>query len=118
MRGGPPGRAWAGSGHPGPPLAEPLCVLHPPDGKTLKISHQKSSAADAWRKTPERRDLSGRQKSAGEIPPPEGEIIAIVTTIELDFIGIIITITFIISIIITISTSFRCNILGRILCSS
>src|SRR3954453_2358104 len=32
------GRAWAGCGHPGPPLADPLRVLHPYDWKTLKIS--------------------------------------------------------------------------------
>ena len=47
------------------------------------------------------------------------EIIAITTTIELDFIGVIITIILIINTIITIiSTSSRCNILGWILCSS
>ena len=69
------------------------------------------SAASAGRKTTEREKLSGREKSAGEIPPQREEIVAIVTVIELDFIGIIIVI---ISITITIhlhsSTPFRCNI--------
>jgi hypothetical protein len=58
-----------------------------------------------------REKLSGRQKSAREIPSRRGEIIAIVITIALDFIGIIITIitsTF----ISTITTPSRCNILG------
>ncbi|KAK1609542.1 hypothetical protein QYE76_033215 [Lolium multiflorum] len=50
------------------------------------------TAASSRRKTPERKELSGRQKSAGEIPSRKGEIIAIVTAIELDFIGIIIII--------------------------
>jgi hypothetical protein len=49
------------------------------------------------------------QKSAGEIPSWRGEIIAIVITIALDFIGIItITSTF----IFTITMPSRCNILG------
>jgi hypothetical protein len=61
----------------------------------------------------EREKLSGRQKSAGEIPSRRGEIIAIVITIELDFIRIIISITIITStIIFTITTPSRCNILG------
>jgi hypothetical protein len=60
----------------------------------------------------EREKLSGRQKSAGEIPSREGEIIAIVITIELDLIGIIIIITSTSTFIITITTPSRCNILG------
>jgi hypothetical protein len=66
----------------------------------------------------EREKLSGREKSAGEIPSRRGEIVAIVITIALDFIGIIITIIIIIIIIIistfifTITTPSRCNILG------
>jgi hypothetical protein len=50
------------------------------------------------------RKLSGRQKSVGEIPSRRGEIIAIVTIIELGFIGIII-ITIITSTFITIVTT-------------
>jgi hypothetical protein len=61
----------------------------------------------------ERAKLSGRQKSVGEIPSWRGEIIAIVITIALDFIGIIITIIIITSTFIsTITTPSRCNILG------
>jgi hypothetical protein len=58
--------------------------------------------------------LSGKEKTAGEIPSRRGEIVAIVITIALDFIGIIIiTIINIISAFIsTITTSSRCNILG------
>jgi hypothetical protein len=54
-----------------------------------------------------REKLSGRQKSAREIPSRRGEIIAIVITIALDFIGII-TSTF----ISTITMPSRCNILS------
>ncbi|KAK1663754.1 hypothetical protein QYE76_051913 [Lolium multiflorum] len=44
---------------------------------------------------------------------PEGEIVAVITAIELDFIGIIITIISTTSTIITaVSTPSRCNILG------
>jgi hypothetical protein len=39
-------------------------------------------------KTPEREKLSGRQKSAGEIPSRRGEIVAIGIIIALDFIGV------------------------------
>jgi hypothetical protein len=59
----------------------------------------------------EREKLSGRQKSAWEIPSRRGEIVAIVITIALDFIEIIIiiiTITF----ISTITTPSHCNILA------
>jgi hypothetical protein len=62
--------------------------------------------------TRERKALC-RQKSAGEIPSRRGEIIAIVIIITLDFIGIIITIILITStLIFTITTPSRCNILG------
>ena len=43
------------------------------------------------------RKLSGSEKSAGEIPSRRGEIIAIATVIELDFIGIVIIISIVIS---------------------
>jgi uncharacterized membrane protein YvbJ len=67
----------------------------------------------------EREKLSGRQKSAEEIPSRRREIIAIVIIIVLDFIGTIITIIIIISTFIsTITMPYRCNILGRILSNS
>jgi hypothetical protein len=75
------------------------------------------TASSAGQKTPEREKLSGRQKSAGEIPSWRGEIIAIVITIAPDYIGIIIisiTSTF----ISTITTPSRCNILSWILLNS
>jgi hypothetical protein len=71
---------------------------------------QKDSAASAGRKTHTERKLSGRQKSAWEIPSWRGEIVAIITIIELGFIGIIIIITSTFITIITMPT--RCNILG------
>jgi hypothetical protein len=52
--------------------------------------------------------FSGKQKSVREIPSRRGEIVAIVITIALDFIGIIIIISIFIS---TITTLSRCNIL-------
>jgi hypothetical protein len=65
-------------------------------------------------KNTEREKLSGREKSAGEIPSRRGEIIVIVIIITLDFIGIIITIIIIIinTFISTITTPSRCNMLG------
>jgi hypothetical protein len=51
----------------------------------------------------------GWQKSAGEIPSRGEEIVAIVTAIELGFIGIIIIIT---TTITFITTPSRYNILG------
>jgi hypothetical protein len=58
------------------------------------------TAATVGQKTPEREKLSGRQKSAGEIPSRRGKIIAIVIIIAPDFIGIIIII------IISITSTF------------
>jgi hypothetical protein len=54
----------------------------------------------------EREKLSGRQKSTREIPSRRGKIVAIVIIIALDFIGIVITSTF----ISTITMPSRCNI--------
>jgi hypothetical protein len=63
--------------------------------------------------TQRERKLSGRQKSAEEIPSRRGQIVAIVITIELGLIGIIIFNTIITStFIFTITTPSRCNILG------
>jgi hypothetical protein len=70
-------------------------------------------SASAGRKTHRERKLSDRQKSTEEIPSQRGEIVAIVIAIKLDFIGIIIIITLIISTFITIiTTPSHCNILG------
>jgi hypothetical protein len=60
----------------------------------------------------EREKLSGKQKFVGEIPSREGEIIAIIITIELDLIRIIIIISSTSTFIITITMPSRCNILG------
>ena len=67
--------------------------------------------------TPEREKLSGREKSAGEIPSRRGKIVAIVTVIELDFIVIII-ISITSTITTIISTPSRCGFLGLILYNS
>jgi hypothetical protein len=62
-------------------------------------------AASAGQKTPRERKLSSRQKYEREIPSRRGDIVAIVITIELGFIGIIIFITIITStFIFTITT--------------
>ena len=107
--------AWAALGHatrwcgrPGPPLALPSGIYIPPE--TLRLGEQphKDFAASAGRKTRREKDLSGRQISAGGIPSRRGEIVAINTTIKLDFIGIIIIIT---TTIITISTLITISIL-------
>jgi hypothetical protein len=73
------------------------------------------TAASAGRKTPEREKLSGRQKSAKEIPSRRGKIVAIVITTAPDFIGIIIIISITSTFIFTITTPSRCNILSWIL---
>ena len=92
---------------PWPTTGSPLRVLHPPRTLRHGESSWKYSAPSMRWKTPEREKLSGREKSAVEIPSRRREIIAIVTIIELDFIGIIIII---ISIVITIiSTAPLCS---------
>jgi hypothetical protein len=122
-RGEPPGAhttLWSGlgldrttrwCGLPGPPLASPLRVYHLPENLRLGRGSQIDSAASAGQKTHTQRKLSGRQKSTGEIPSRRGEIIAIVTAIELGFIGIVITIATS-SCITIITTPSRYNILG------
>jgi cell division protein FtsW (lipid II flippase) len=98
---------------PWPTSASALCVYHLPENLRLGGGSQKYSAASAGRKTQREGKLSGRQKSAGEIPSRRGEIIAIVTVIELGFIGIIIIIIIITSTFITIiTTPSRYKILG------
>jgi hypothetical protein len=76
------------------------------------------TAASAGQKTPEKEKLSGRQKSAGEIPSRRGEIVAIVITIAPDFIGIIIIISITSTIISTITMPSCYNILSWILLNS
>jgi hypothetical protein len=88
----------------------PLAYIVIPENLTQE-GGSVDSAASAGRKTKRKIKLSGRQKSAGEIPSRRGETVAIVIAIELDFIGIII-ITIISTFITTITTSSRCNILG------
>ncbi|KAK1649415.1 hypothetical protein QYE76_067220 [Lolium multiflorum] len=67
------------------------------------------TAASAGRRTPERKELSGGQESAGKFPPG-GEIDAIVTVIDLDIISITITIIFIIiTAITTAGHRHRCS---------
>jgi hypothetical protein len=105
------GRAAWWCGRPSTPLPASLCVYRLPKNLRLGGGSQKDSAASARQKTHRERKLSGRQKSAGEIPSQREEIIAIVTVIELGFIGIIITIAT--STFITIITTSSCyNILG------
>jgi hypothetical protein len=76
---------WCGG--PGPPTRLPFRILLRPENLRHRGGTERYSAAIARRKTPEREKLSGREKSAGEIPSRRGEIVAIATVIELGFIG-------------------------------
>jgi hypothetical protein len=103
---------WCGG--PGPPTRLPFRILLRPENLRHRGDTERYSAAIARQKTLERERLSGREKSAGEIPSRRGEIVDIATVVELGFIGII---------IITISTAehhhphhsalFCCNIWTR-----
>jgi hypothetical protein len=96
--------------------SRPFAYFIVPKNLSQRGGSELDTAASAGRKTPEREKLSGRQKSAREIPSRRGEIDAIVITIAPDFIGIIIIITSITSTSIsTITTPSRCNILSWIL---
>jgi hypothetical protein len=95
--------AWS-CGRSGPLLPSPLHVCHLPEKLRLGGGSQKDSAASMGRKTHRETKLSGRQKSGGEIPSWRGEIIVIITAIELGFFGIIIIITIATSTFITIIT--------------
>jgi hypothetical protein len=88
----------------------PLRVYRLPKNLRLGGGTQIDSTASTGQKTHRERKLSGRQKSAREIPSWKGKIIAIITAIELGFIGIIIIITN--TFITVITTPSRCNILG------
>jgi hypothetical protein len=93
--------------------SSPLRVFCHPQKPKSRGGSEIDTAASAWRKTPEREKLSGRQESTGEIPSRRGEIIAIVITIAPDFIGIIIIIISITSTFIsTFTTPSRCNVLS------
>jgi hypothetical protein len=97
------------------PWSRPFTYIIVPENLSqggLRVRHSRLCGAE----NTEREKLSGREKSAGEIPSRRGEIIAIVITIAPDFIGIIIIIISITSTFIsTITTPFRCNILSWIL---
>jgi hypothetical protein len=111
-RGLTPGRVGLLCGHPGPLLPLPLCVFDRPQKPKSRGGSEIGIAASAGRKTPEREKLSGRKKSAGEIPSRRGEIIAIIIAITPDFIGIIIIISITSTFISTITMSSHCNILS------
>jgi hypothetical protein len=97
----------------------PLAYMVVPENLRPKGGSEIDSAASAGRKTSREKKLSGRQKSAGEIPSRRGEIVAIIITIELGFIGINISFTIITStFIFTITTPSCFNILGSILSNS
>src|SRR3954451_14840788 len=102
-RGPQPGRAWVGSDDRGPPLTEPFCVylLHgkPKSGGSSREIFRRLCGAE----TTKREKLSYRLQICRGNSLPEGETIAIVTTIELDFIGIIIITSTTRTIIITIT---------------
>src|SRR3954453_20959858 len=112
-----PGRAWVGSGGPGPPLTDLFRVylLHgkPSSGGSSRELFRRLCGAE----TTKREKLSRRLQICRGNSLLEGETIAIITTIQLDFIGIIIIISTTRTIIITITISSCCNISGWILCS-
>jgi hypothetical protein len=104
------GHATLWCGHPGPPLLAPPRVYRLPKKPKMRRRFADRLCHLCGAKNTEReRKISGRQKSAGEIPSWRGEIVSIVIAIELGFIGIIIITSTIITIITTPS---RCNILG------
>jgi hypothetical protein len=91
----------------------PFAYFIIPENLSQRGGSEIDTAASAGQKTPEREKLSGRQKSAGEIPSRRGEIVYIVIIIVPDFIAIIIIIVSITSTFIsTITTPSRCNILS------
>ncbi|KAK1661766.1 hypothetical protein QYE76_049925 [Lolium multiflorum] len=81
---------------------DPFASFSSPNPSSRRAKPQRRvTAASAGRRTPERKELSGGQESAGEIPSG-GEIDAIDTVIELDIIAItIIIISTIITAVIT-----------------
>jgi hypothetical protein len=84
-----------------------VCIVVPENlsrGGGIRDRHRRLCGTENTK----REKLSGRQKFAGEIPSRRGEIVAIVITIVLDFIGIIIIIIIIITstFISTITSTF------------
>jgi hypothetical protein len=75
----------------------PLAYIVVPENLRREGGSEIDSAASAGRKTQRERKLSGRQKSAREIPSRRGEIVSFVITIKLGLIGIIIFINIITS---------------------
>ena len=84
------GRAWVPPGGPVPPPAAPFRVYDHFDLKIEGGAWKKYFAAASGAETTQREKLSGRKKSAGEIPSRRGEIITIIIVIITGFIGIII----------------------------
>jgi hypothetical protein len=107
-----PGRATHWCGHPGPLLPSPPRVYFRPRKPKRGGIRDRLCRLCGAENTQRKRKFSGRQKSAGEIPSRRGEIIAIAIIIDLDLIGIIIIIIITSTFITTITTPFRCNILG------
>jgi hypothetical protein len=64
----------------------PLAYFIIPENLSQGGSEIDTATSAGW-KTPEREKLSGRQKSAGEIPSRRGKIIAIVIIIAQDLSG-------------------------------
>jgi hypothetical protein len=90
----------------------PFAYFIIPENLSQRGGSKIDTAASAGQKIPEIENLSGRQKSAGEIPSRRGEIIAIIIIIALDFIRIIIIISITSTFVSTITTLSRCNILS------
>jgi hypothetical protein len=118
-------RAGSPPGGVGPPLATPIYgeatlahFCHRPfvyffvPENLSKGGSEIDTAASAGRKTPKREKFSGRQESTGEIHSRRGEIVTIIITIALDFIGIIIITSITSTFISTITTPSRYNILS------
>ncbi|KAK1681045.1 hypothetical protein QYE76_041893 [Lolium multiflorum] len=105
-RGPRPGRAALWGGGPQPPLAaSPSRTSSSRKPKARGIQRIDTAASAGRRDTREKRALRRAGNSL-----PEGEIIAIVTVIELDIIGIIIIISIIYTAISTAAPRHRCNI--------
>jgi hypothetical protein len=110
-RGPAPGRATLGEATLAYFCHRPLAYIVIPENLShggIRDRHHRLYGAE----NTEREKLSSRQKSAEEIPPRRGEIVAIIITIALDFIRITIINTITSTFISTITTLSRCNILG------
>ena len=111
-RGPFPGRAAMWGGGPQPPLASsPSCTSSSRKPKLQRIVEESHSRLCGAENTREKRALRQAEICQGN-SLPEGEIVAIVTAIELDFIGIniIIIISTTDTVISTAAPRHRCNI--------